>query len=153
VVRATRSLVTPVWSDTLLAAERNRALAGVVWGACSLAVGIVAILITRRRGERSPLIFHFGAQMLAWGAGVVVLAIASYATIAPRDLASAVRLERSLWFGSGLELGIAAAGAAIAVVSWVAGRRLGGVGAGMTVILQGLALAILDMRLAATITR
>jgi hypothetical protein len=118
-----------------------------------LIVGIVGVLIARRRAERSPLVFHFGAQMLTWGAGVVVLAVARYATLAPRDFVSAVRLERSLWFGSGLELGLAAAGVTTAVVSWAAGRRLGGVGAGIAVILQGLALAILDMRLAATITR
>jgi hypothetical protein len=91
--------------------------------------------------------------MLAWATAVLVLSVARYAALAPRDLAGAVRLERALWFGSGLELGVAGAGVATAVVSWAAGRRLGGVGAGITIVLQGLALAILDMRLAATITR
>jgi hypothetical protein len=153
VVRATEFLATLVWSDTLLTAEQHRALAGVVWGVCSLAVGVVAVVIARRRAERSALVFHFGAQMLAWGGAAVVLSVARYAALAPRDLGGAVRLERALWFGSGLELGIAGAGAAIALVSWAAGRRLGGVGAGITILLQGLALAIIDMRLAATIVR
>jgi hypothetical protein len=91
--------------------------------------------------------------MLAWGAAVVVLSVARYAALVPRDLSSAVRLERAVWFSSGLELGLAGVGVTAAVVSWAAGRRLGGVGAGITVVLQGLALAILDMRLAAAITR
>jgi hypothetical protein len=91
--------------------------------------------------------------MLAWGAAAVMLSSARYATLGPRDLTSAVHLERALWFGSGLELGIAGAGVATAVVSWSVGRRLAGVGAGIAVVLQGLALAILDMRLAATIVR
>lgn len=142
-----------VWSDTLLAAERHRALTGAIWGACSLAFGLAALLIARRRPGQSPLVLHFGGQMLLWGAAVLLLAVARLLTLEARDFTSAVRLERMLWFGSGLEIGIAGVGLTVAVASGLMGRRLSGVGAGLAIALHGAALAVLDVQLATAITR
>ena len=44
-------------------------------------------------------------------------------------------------------------GATLALCGWKFGRRLGLVGAGLGVIVQGLALAVLDLQLSAGIVR
>ena len=64
-----------------------------------------------------------------------------------RDLGAATRLDRFLWLNLGLDTGYVAVGAAIALSAWLLGRRYGGVGAGVAIVVQGLALAVITARL------
>jgi hypothetical protein len=41
----------------------------------------------------------------------------------------------------------------LAIAAWVLSRRLGGVGAGTAIAIQGLALLVLDMQFANTVSR
>ena len=82
-----------------------------------------------------------------------IIAAALMAQTAPRDLASATRLDRILWLNIGLDAGYVLVGITLIVVGWRMGRRLGLVGAGMGVVVQGGALALLDLVLAAQISR
>jgi hypothetical protein len=142
-----------MWADTLLAAERAHALRLLVWGGGSMLAGtaLLAWLHTGRR--RSALLEHFGIQTAAWGAVVLVLGLLARAMLAPRDLAGATRLDRLLWLNVGLDVGYALVGMTLAVVGWRLGRRFGLVGAGLAVVLQGIALALLDLVLAGQISR
>jgi hypothetical protein len=70
-------------------------------------------------------------------------------TLAIRDLQGAMRLDRLLWLNTGLDLGYVAVGATLAVAGWLIGRRLGAVGAGIGVVVQGAALLVLHLRLLA----
>ena len=63
-----------------------------------------------------------------------------------RDVSSATRLDRFVWFNNGLDVGYVAVGLTLAIVGWQLGRRLGLVGAGVGIVVQGLALLILDLR-------
>ena len=67
--------------------------------------------------------------------------------------AGATRLDRLLWLNIGLDGGYVLVGLTLVSVGWRLAKRLDLVGAGIGVVLQGLALALLDMVLAVQISR
>ena len=105
------------------------------------------LFIAARRPSRSPIVFHFAAQSIAWGAAILAVGASGLHSLELRDLASATRLDRFLWLNLGLDTGYVAVGATIAVCAWLLGRRYGGVGTGVAIIVQGLALALITARL------
>ena len=117
----------------------------MLWGGGSLVVGAL-LLLTVARPRRSALLFHFALQTAAWGAVNLVLAASGVRGLVARELSAATRLDRFLWLNVGLDAGYAAVGVTIALSAWLLGRRLGGIGAGVAVVIQGLALLLLDTR-------
>jgi hypothetical protein len=75
------------------------------------------------------------------------------AGLAPRDLAGATRLDRLLWLTIGLDIGFVLIGLTLVATGWRLGRRLGLVGAGTAVVVQGTALLLLDLLIASQISR
>ncbi len=71
--------------------------------------------------------------------------------LALRDFGGAQRLVNFLWLNTGLDVGYVMLGATLAIAGWRMGPRPGSVGAGIGILLQGLALALLDIRLIALI--
>ncbi len=141
------------WADTLLDAERLHVLKILVWGALSVGVGTALLALLRVRRVDSLLLQHFAIQSAAWGLVEIAIAVWARQGLALRDLASAVALDRFVWLNVGLDVGYVAVGATLALAGWKLGRRLGLVGAGTGVIVQGCALALLDLQLAAAIVR
>jgi hypothetical protein len=107
----------------------------------------------RARGHRSTLLDHFGIQTVAWGAFDLALAATGLQRLELRDLNGATRLDRFLWLNIGLDLGYILVGITLLVLGWRLSRRMGFVGAGMAVIVQGSALALLNLVLAGQISR
>jgi hypothetical protein len=142
-----------MWADTLLATERAHLIRLIVWGGVSLLVGSALLGLLRMRGHRSALLDHFGLQTAAWGALILVLALAGLQHLELRDLAGATRLDRFLWLNIGLDTGYVMVGITLLVLGWRVTRRLGLVGAGIAVVVQGSALALLDLVLASQISR
>jgi hypothetical protein len=142
-----------MWADTLLAIERAHLLRLLVWGAGSVLAGTGVLVWQLRRGHAASLLWHFALQTAAWGAFEVVIAAIGYASLALRDLGSATRLDRLLWLNIGLDVGYVLVGLTLAVTGWRLGKRLGAVGAGAGVVVQGTALALLELLLAAGISR
>lgn len=142
-----------MYADTLLAAERGHLLRLALWGALSVVVGtgVWGVLAVRR--VRSPLLLNFAIQTGAWGAVDLAICAAAWRTLRLRDLAGAIALDRFLWFNIGLDAGYVAVGATLAIVGWRLTRSLALVGAGIGIIVQGSALAVLDLLLASLITR
>jgi hypothetical protein len=70
-----------------------------------------------------------------------------------RDADGAARLDRLLWLNTGLDVGYVAVGLTLAIAGWSLGRRLGAVGAGLGVVVQGMALLALDVRFISILTR
>jgi len=134
-----------VFADSFLALERAHLVRLAVWGAASAFLGLVLLLLARRPA-RSPLLFHFGLQTALWGAIDLAFVVAGWQGLALRDLQGAARVERLLWLNLGLDVGYVGIGATIAIAAWILGRRLGGVGAGIAIVVQGLALFLLDAR-------
>ena len=134
-----------MFADSFLALERAHLVRLAVWGAASVLLGLVLLLLGRRPA-RSPLLFHFGLQTALWGAIDLAFVVAGWQGLALRDLQGAARVERLLWLNLGLDVGYVGIGATIAISTWILGRRLGGVGAGIAIVVQGLALFLLDAR-------
>jgi hypothetical protein len=142
-----------MWADTLLAVERAHLIRLVLWGGASLLVGTVLLGLLRIRGHRSALLDHFGVQTAAWGGIELALALAGLHQLELRDLAGATRLDRILWLNIGLDAGYVMVGITLIVLGGKLARRTGFIGAGLAVIVQGLALALLDLVLAGQISR
>lgn len=135
-----------MFADTLLAFERAHLLRLVAWGAASVLAGslLLALVALRRGAGPAPLLWHFGVQTAAWGAIDLALAAWAWRGLALRDYAGARGLERVLWLNLGLDAGYVGVGVTLALTGWVVGRRLGAVGAGAGVTVQGVALLLLD---------
>ncbi len=142
-----------MWADTLLAAERAHLTRLLVWGGGSMVTGTALLAWLRAGRRRSALLEHFGLQTAAWGAVELVLGLVLRGSLAARDLSGATRLDRLLWLNVGLDGGYLLVGATLIITGWSLGRRMGMVGAGIAVVLQGVALALLDLVLASQISR
>jgi hypothetical protein len=142
-----------MWADTLLALERAHLVRLALWGGACLLVGATLLGVLRLRRVGSSLLDHFAIQTLAWGGIDLALALAGLLRLAPRDLTGATRLDRFLWLNIGLDAGYAMVGLTLLLVGWRVLRRPGVVGAGLAVIVQGTALAFLDLVLASQISR
>ena len=142
-----------MWADTLLAAERAHLLRLIVWGAASVLLGVTLLVFLKVRRQPSALLGAFAVQTAAWGAIDLALAGNGLRTLALRDLTGATRLDRFLWLNVGLEGGYVLVGLTLVIVGWRIGRRPGLVGAGIGVMVQGMALAVLDVGLASQISR
>lgn len=142
-----------MFSDTLLLAERAHLNRILVWGAASVLVGTLLLAFVTARRVGSPLLLHFAVQTAAWGAIDLVIALVARRGLALRDVSGATRLDRFVWFNNGLDVGYVAVGLTLAIVGWQLGRRLGLVGAGVGIVVQGLALLVLDLRFSNTLAR
>ena len=142
-----------MWADTLFRAEQQHLLRLLLWAATSVVGGTALGVATVVRRVQSPLLKSFAIQTAAWGILIGGVAGIWWNAVALRDLAGAARLERTLWLTMGLDIGCLAVGVVLAVTAWLSSRRLGGVGAGTAIAIQGLALLVLDMQFANTVSR
>jgi hypothetical protein len=142
-----------MWADTLQAVERAHLLRVLVWGAANILAGTALLAWIRAGTRQSALLRHFAYQCAGWGCAEVALAAVQLGQLAPRDLSSATRFDRVLWLNIGLDGGYVLTGVVLAIAGWRLARALGGVGAGIGIVMQGFALAVLDLLLAAQISR
>ncbi len=145
--------LTGQWADALLEFERLHLLKLSLWAVLSIIAGTAIVALLRVRRTDSPLLQHFAIQSLAWGAIDLAIAVWASRGLAVRDLAAAVALDRFVWLNIGLDVGYCAVGMTLVLLGWRLGRRLGLVGAGLGVVVQGLALTVLDLQLAGAIIR
>lgn len=140
-----------MWADTLLELERGHLLRLALWGGASVLVGTLLLAFMAMRRTTAPLLRHFAIQTAAWGAVNLAICLWAARGLAPRDYAGAQSLINVLWLNTGLDVGYAAVGTTLAITAWRWGARAGGIGAGIGIIVQGIALMLLDLRLIALI--
>ncbi|WKW10819.1 hypothetical protein Strain138_000051 [Pseudogemmatithrix spongiicola] len=136
----------------LMSLERAHLVRLGVWALASIVAGTGLIVWARRSGI--PGFWrHAGIQTAAWGA--VDLAIVAFAWhgLVLRDLPEAIALDRFLWLNIGLDVGYVMVGITLLVIGRRAPTRPGLMGAGAAIIVQGLALAVLDAILSGAIVR
>lgn len=142
-----------MWADSLQLAEQQHLVRLFVWSEASILVGGVMLAILLWKRVESPMLRHFALQTAAWGGVILILAYIAWRGLGPRDHAAAVQLDRLVWLNIGLDLGYLAVGVTLAVTGWTTARRLGLVGAGSAIVLQGSMLALLDYVFAQQIAR
>ncbi len=140
-----------MWADVLLTLERTHLLRLAVWGGASVVLGSLVLAWLAMREARSPLLQHFAIQTAAWGAVDLAICAWGWQGLKLRDFDGVTALVNFLWLNVGLDVGYAAVGITLAITCWKLGPKLGGVGAGIGVVVQGLALALLDLVLLAEI--
>ncbi|MHB1297974.1 MAG: hypothetical protein ACYC0B_05530 [Gemmatimonadaceae bacterium] len=145
--------LTGQWADTLLSFERLFYLKLAVWGVMSLLAGSGLLAAVHMRRDGSPVLSGFGLAMLLWGVLEVAVALVRRNGIVMRDLTAAITLDRSLWFTTGLMIGLWVASALAAALAWHFGRRLGVVGVGVATTAHALAVAVLVLQLIPAIVR
>jgi hypothetical protein len=142
-----------VWADTLLRAEQQHLLRLLFWAGMSVLGGTAAMTTVAVRRVRSPLLTHFAIQMAAWGAVVGAIAGIAWRNVHLRDVSGAARVERLLWMSIGLDVGYVAVGLVLAATAWLLAKKVGGVGAGTAIVVQGIALLLIDLQFAAVVAR
>jgi hypothetical protein len=142
-----------MWADTLFTAERAHLLRLALLGCASVLAGTALLAFVRARKLHSSLLDQFAIQICTWGAIELVAAAARLRFLTLRDLASATRLDRLLWLSIGLDGGFVVLGLVLLLLGWRMGRRTGLIGAGIGVIVQASALAVLNLILAIHISR
>lgn len=151
--------LTGQWADSLLALERLFYTKLIVWGALCIVGGSAVITVLLVRRMHSPLLRRFAEVTLASGVFAVLAGLARRSGAALRDLEGAITLDRWLWFGIGLDAGLMLLGATLVACGFLwraqakAPERLGLAGAGVAVVVQGLALALLSLQLTAGLVR
>ncbi len=140
--------------EALRVLERDHLARLGLWAVASLAIGLVAfVLAPRLQAAARSFWQHFGIQSAAWGVVDLLIVAAAWNGLAARDLAGAIALDRFLWLNIGLDVGYAMVGITLVVFGARSPRRTGLIGAGVAVMLQGVALAVLDALLSAYIVR
>jgi sulfite exporter TauE/SafE len=91
--------------------------------------------------------------MTAWGLVIGAIAGIAWQRIHFRDVAGASRLERLLWMSIGLDVGYVAIGVVLGTTAWTLAKKMSGVGAGTAIIIQGIALLLIDLQFAAVVSR
>jgi hypothetical protein len=142
-----------MWADSLQFAERRYLLLLLIWAVTSLVLGALLIAWLRTRSWRSPLLQQFSIQASIWGVAEGALSVTLLSRLGQRDLAGATRLDRMVWLSIGLDMGFILAGSALIWSGTRVGQRAGLIGTGAGIVLQGSALAVLHLMLAAQLSR
>lgn len=140
-----------MWSDTLLLAERALVLRVFAWGGACAILGTTLLIFLAQQPRATRLLAHFATQTAVWGMFEVTGAVMWWRALAPRDIGGAERLDDRLWFLAGLESGIVVAALAVIVIAWRRGKQLSILGAGTAIVVQGLALFLLNLHTLARI--
>jgi hypothetical protein len=142
-----------VWADTLLRAEQQHLLRLLFWAGLSVVAGTCVAATLRLRRIRSPLLVQFAGQMAGWGVVIGAIAAVEWSRAHLRDVSGAARLERVLWMNVGFDVGYVGVGMVLAVSAWLLARKMAPVGAGIGIVVQGLALLLIDLQFAAVVSR
>ncbi len=127
--------------------ERGHVYRLMLWGAISILTGAMLLMWLKWRRSTAGILRHFAIQTAAWGAIVVLFSLRSWRAIHVRDYGGVQELLSFMWLNVGLDVGYAAVGTVLLITGWRWGTRLGGIGAGLAIIVQGTALAVLHLRL------
>lgn len=142
-----------MWSDIILSAERQHLVRLLIWSGLSVIAATFLLTLLTIRCMQSPLLKHFAIQTILWAIVIAAVAYLGYTNLELRDLSAAARLERMAWLNVGLDAGYVGIGATLAVTGQRLGRRMAMVGAGTGIVVQGLALFLLDLQFAALVSR
>ncbi len=133
-----------MWADTLQLFEHQHLLRLMTLGGSSVLIGALLLLVLSFRRIRAPLLSHFATQCAIWGMAELMWVAYAIRDIPLRDYDGAASLAQVLWIAIGLEAGAILIGVTLAIGGWTYVKRLGVVGSGIGIAVQGTALLVLD---------
>lgn len=145
---------TAQWADSLLLLERLYFLKLALWAALSVAVATLLVAVSQARS--SPMIRSLAFTLGGVGISLLAFALIARSAARLRDLASATTLDRVLWLVAGLMIGwtVVAIGTALPALRRVASERARRVaGAAIGIAAHGAAIAMLSLQLASALVR
>jgi len=142
-----------MWADQVLAFEKAHLARLLIWAVASVVTGLGCWVYARAQQENQPFLRHFAIQTGAWGAIDALLALGARPGLALRDYGGLTNLDRFLWFNCGLDVGYIAVAITLALCGWKLAKSRALLGAGVAIGIQGAALLLLDLRLAALLTQ
>ncbi len=142
-----------VFADSLLRAEQMHLFRLLVWGGGSVLIGTLVFALLAWRRPATTMLRYFAIQMIGWGALEIAYVALAWQGLGLRDVSGATRLDRLLWLNLGLDLGLMVLGITVGAIGWRLGRRLALLGTGVGVLVQAMALFLINAQLAALISR
>ena len=125
----------------------------LLWGGSSVVCAtIIAIMLAGQR-RVSPLLAQFATQLAIWGLLAAIVAGIEWHGIHLRDVASATRVERLTWLRVGFDAGIIGMGIILTAAGRLLARSPRANGAGMAIIVHGLALFAIDVQFVSNVSR
>jgi hypothetical protein len=91
--------------------------------------------------------------MGVWGVVIGTIAGVEWQRLQLRDVSGLARLERLLWMNIGMDVGFVGIGVVLGASGRILSRNFAAVGAGVGIIVQGLALLLIDLQFASVISR
>ena len=91
--------------------------------------------------------------MIGWGVVLAAIAALEWHGLHLRDVSGEIHLEHVLWLNIGLDAGFVGIGAVLAGAGRALARNVAAMGAGVAIAVQGLALLLIDLQLAAVVSR
>lgn len=134
-----------MWADSLQLFEHQHLLRLLTLGGSSVLIGALLLLVLSLRRIRAPLLSHFATQCAVWGGAELIWGAYAIRDIPLRDYDGAASLAQLLWIAIGLEAGAILVGITLAIGGWTYVKRLGVVGSGIGIAVQGSALIVLDL--------
>lgn len=142
-----------MWADILLRAEQQHAISLLLWGALTVLSATVIAVTLAVQNRASPLLAQFATQLAFWGLLAALVSGIEWHGLHVRDAAGAARVERLAWMRIGFDVGIVGMGITLAAAAGIIGRKLGAIGAGIAIVLHGLALFAIDVQFASGVSR
>lgn len=142
-----------MWADSFLRVEQQHVFSLLLWGASTVLCATIIAITLAAQNRRSPLLVHFATQLAVWGILATIVAGMEWHGIHLRDVASATRVERLMWLRTGFDIGVVGMGVTLAAVGRILARNPGASGAGMAIIMHGLALFAVDVRFVSAVSR
>ena len=125
----------------------------LLWAGLTVLTATVLAITLAAQHRVSPLLTRFATLLAVCGLVVAIVAGIEWHGVHLRDVASATRVERLMWLRIGFDLGIVGMGSILAVAGRAIARRPAAIGAGMAIVVHGLALFAIDVQFASRVSR
>lgn len=142
-----------MWADTFLGIEQQHAFSLLFWGASTVLCATIVAATLAAQNRESAFLAHFATQLAVWGILAIIAGAIEWHGIHLRTVDSATTVEHLMWLRTGLDIGVVGIGASLAAAGRILGRHAGVSGAGIAMIVHGLALFAIDVQFVSGVSR
>lgn len=142
-----------MWADTFLGVEQRHVFSLLFWGASTVLCATILATTLAVQSRKSAFLAHFAIQLAVWGMLAIIIGAIEWHGIHLRNVASATRVEHLMWLRTGLDIGVVGIGLSLAATGRVLGRTPAVSGAGIAIIVHGLALFAIDVQFVGAVSR